>query len=100
VRLIPTAGQHGDGPQASALIEGLAGVGHVIADAACDAGRLRTLTGHGLGARAHIAANPSRAIEPSIPTSTQRGTTWRIAFRGSNASAASPCAARRPPPAS
>jgi transposase len=43
VRLIPTAGQRGDCPQAAALIEGLEGVGHVIADAACDAGNLRAV---------------------------------------------------------
>jgi len=51
VRLIPTAGQRGDCPRASALIEGL---GHVIADAAHDAGHLRTLIAHGLGAEARI----------------------------------------------
>ena len=66
MRLIPTAGQRGDCPQASALIEGLEGVGHVIADAAYDAGHLRTLIEHGLGAEAHIQANPSRAIKPPL----------------------------------
>lgn len=34
VRLIPTAGQRSDSPQAAALIDGLDDVGHVIADAA------------------------------------------------------------------
>lgn len=41
VRLIPTAGQRGDSPRAAALIDGLDGVGHVIADAAYDSGALR-----------------------------------------------------------
>ena len=66
VRLIPTAGHRGDCPQAAALIEGLEGVGHVIADAAYDAGHLRALIETGLGAEAHIQANPSRAIKPPL----------------------------------
>ena len=66
MRLIPTAGQRGDCPQASALIEGLEGIGHVIADAAYDAGHLRTMIEQGLGAEAHIQANPSRAIKPPL----------------------------------
>ena len=66
VRLIPTAGQRGDCPQAAALIEGLGGVGHVIADAAYDAGHLRALIVDGLGAEAQIQANPSRAIKPTL----------------------------------
>jgi len=65
-RLIPTAGHRGDCPQAAALIEGLEGVGHVIADAAYDAGHLRALIETGLGAEAHIQANPSRAIKPPL----------------------------------
>ena len=66
MRLIPTAGHRGDCPQAAALIEGLEGVGHVIADAAYDAGHLRALIETGLGAEAHIQANPSRAIKPPL----------------------------------
>jgi len=66
VRLIPTAGHRGDCPQAAALIEGLEGVGHVIADAAYDAGHLRALIETGLGAEAHMQANPSRAIKPPL----------------------------------
>lgn len=66
VRLIPTAGHRGDCPQAAALIEGLEGVGHVIADAAYDAGHLRALIETGLRAEAHIQANPSRAIKPPL----------------------------------
>lgn len=34
LRLHPTPGQYGDRPQAEALLSGLQGVGHVIADAA------------------------------------------------------------------
>lgn len=66
MRLIPTAGQCGDCPQAASLIEGLEGVEHVIADAAYDAGHLRALIVEGLGAEAHIQANPSRAIKPTL----------------------------------
>jgi putative transposase len=66
VRLIPTAGQRGDSPQAAALIDGLDGVGHVIADAAYDSGALRGKIADELGAQAHIQANPSRAIKPPL----------------------------------
>jgi transposase len=66
VRLIPTAGQRGDCPQAAALIEDLEGIGHVIADAAYDSGPLRQMIEDDLGAEAHIQANPSRAIKPPL----------------------------------
>lgn len=66
MRLIPTAGQRGDSPQAAALIDGLDGVGHVIADAAYDSGALREKIEGKLGAEAHIQANPSRAIKPPL----------------------------------
>jgi transposase len=66
VRLIPAAGQRGDCPQAAALIKGLNGVGHVIADAAHDASHLRALIEDELGAYAHIQANPPRAIKPPL----------------------------------
>lgn len=48
------------------MIEGLPGVGHVIADAAYDAGYLRDLIEGELGAEAHIQANPARAIKPPL----------------------------------
>ena len=66
MRLIPTAGQRGDSPQAAALIDGLDGVGHVIADAAYDSGALRGKIKDELRAEAHIRANPSRAIKPPL----------------------------------
>jgi transposase len=44
----------------------LQGVGHVIADAAYDADRLRTFIADDLGATAQIKANPSRVTIPSI----------------------------------
>jgi transposase len=66
VRLIPTAGQRGDCPQAAALIDGLEGVGHVIADAAYDSEPLCEKIEDDLGAEAHIQANPSRAIKPPL----------------------------------
>jgi transposase len=66
VRLIPRAGQRGDSPQAAALIAGLDGVGHVIADTACDSGALRGKITDELGGLAHIQANPSRATRPPL----------------------------------
>ena len=39
---------------------------HVVADAAYDAGHLRTLIEEGLRAEAQIQANPSRAIKPAL----------------------------------
>ncbi len=42
------------------------GVGHVIADAAYDAGPLRVFIADDLGAIAQIKANPSRSIAPPI----------------------------------
>jgi len=66
IRIRPTPGQHGDCPQAKALLVGLQGVGHVIADAAYDADPLRAFIAHDLGATAHIKANPSRTDKPPI----------------------------------
>jgi len=66
LRIHPTPGQHGDCPQAKALLSGLQGVGHVIADAAYDADPLRAFIADDLGATAQIKANPSRAKAPSI----------------------------------
>ena len=66
MRLLPTAGQRGDCPQAAALIDALEGVGHVIADAAYDSGALRAKIEAELGAEAQIQANPSRAIKPPL----------------------------------
>jgi transposase len=66
VRLIPTAGQRGDCPQAAALIDGFEGVGHVIADAAYDSAALRDKIEGELRAEAQIQANPSRAIKPPL----------------------------------
>jgi transposase len=66
LRLLPTAGHRGDGPQAAALIAGLPGVEHVIADAAYDAEPLRALIADDLGAEPQIQANPSRARRPPL----------------------------------
>ena len=55
-----------DGPQAAAQIDGLNAAGRVIADAACDCGALRGTINGDLGAEAHIQANPSRALKPSL----------------------------------
>ena len=60
IRLTVTPGQWGDCPQAAGLIEGLAGIGHVIADAAYDATHLREAIA-ATGACAQIKHNGSRA---------------------------------------
>lgn len=56
-----TPGHWGDCPQARGLLEGLDGVGHVIADAAYDADRLRAFIADDLGATAQIKPNPTRS---------------------------------------
>lgn len=66
LRIHPTPGQSGDCPQAEALLAGLQGVGHVIADAAYDADPLRAFIARDLKATAQIKANPSRATIPAI----------------------------------
>ena len=66
IRLIPTAGHRGDCPQAAALIDGLPGIGHVIADAAYDADHLRRKIETELGARAQIQLNPTRTVRPPL----------------------------------
>src|SRR3546814_955492 len=66
LRFQPTPVQYGDCPQAQTLLSGLEGVGHVIADAACDADPLRAFIVDDLGATAQIKANPGRAIAPPI----------------------------------
>ena len=66
IRFLITPGHWGDCPQARALIEGLEGVGHVIADAGCDAGHLRSFIADDLGATAQIKQNPSRSGTKAI----------------------------------
>ena len=66
LRIHPTAGHRGDCPQAQGLLAGLQGVGHVIADAAYDADRLRAFIANDLGATAQIKANPTRKRVPPI----------------------------------
>jgi transposase len=60
-RLILTAGQCGDAPQAEALLEGFAKgeVGHVIADAAYDSDAIRRRVKR-MRSRACIRPNPTR----------------------------------------
>lgn len=60
-RLILTAGQCGDAPQAEALLEGFAAgeVGHVIADAAYDSDAIRRRVRR-MRSRACIRPNPTR----------------------------------------
>jgi transposase len=61
IRFQITPGHWGDCPQARGLIEGLEGVGHVIADAGYDADHLRDFIATDLGAAAQIRQNPSRS---------------------------------------
>ena len=53
-------------PQARGLIEGLTGVGHVMADAAYDADHLRRFIADELGATAQIKQNPTRSTRTPI----------------------------------
>jgi len=66
LRFIITPGQWGDCPQAIGLIEGLKGVGHVMADAAYDADYLRQFIGDNLHAEAQIKQNPTRKSTKTI----------------------------------
>lgn len=61
VRFEITPGQSADSPQAEGLIEGLHGVGNVIADSGYDTEALRRFIIETLGAEAHIKRNLSRA---------------------------------------
>ena len=63
LRLVVTAGQRGDAPQAEALLEGFArgAVGHVVADAAYDSDAIRR-PARRMGARACIRPNPTRKV--------------------------------------
>ena len=61
IRVLITPGHWGECPQARGLPEGLEGVGHVIADAGCDADHLRDFIATELGATAQIKQNPSRS---------------------------------------
>ena len=70
LRIHPTPGQYGDCPQAIALLSGLQGVGHVLADTAYDADPLRDFIAQDLGAVAQIKAHPGRAVAHPID--------WRI----------------------
>ena len=63
-RFALTAGQRGDAPQASLLIEGMPAKA-VMADAAYDSNRLRQAIAH-KGAVAVIPNNPSRALKYPI----------------------------------
>jgi transposase len=66
VRFEITPDQWGDCPQARGLIDGLPGIGHVIADAACDADHLRHFIARKLGATAQIKQNPTRSGSKAI----------------------------------
>ena len=66
LRIVVTPGQWGDSPQARALIAGMTGVRHVIADAAYDADHLRAFIRDDLKAQAHIKQNPTRVVRHSI----------------------------------
>ncbi|QOK58678.1 IS5 family transposase [Brucella suis bv. 1] len=66
LRIKPTPGHYGDCPQASSLLSGLKGVGHVIADAAYDADHLRAFIASDLKATAQIKVNPTRSSVPTI----------------------------------
>jgi putative transposase len=66
IRFLITPGHWGDCPQARGLIEGLQGVGHVIADAGYDADHLRNFIAEDLGATPQIKRNPTRSGTKAI----------------------------------
>ena len=66
IRFLITPAHWGDCPQARGLIEGLQGVGHVIADAGYDADHLRNFIADDLGATAQIKQNPTRSGTKAI----------------------------------
>ena len=53
-------------PAGQALLSGLKGVGHIIADTAYDADPLRAFIAHDVRATAQIKADPRRASAPTI----------------------------------
>ncbi len=64
MRLLVTAGQDGDAPQAEGLLEGFekGTVGHVLADAAYDSAAIRQKARQ-LRAKACIRPNPTRKVK-------------------------------------
>ena len=91
----PTPGQWGT-PQGG-LISGLTGVAQVIADAAYDADHFREFIRDELGAEAQIPSNPSRTRASPLDRAlyAERRLIENF-FNRLNASAGSPCAAKRP----
>lgn len=61
VRVILSLGHWADSPQAEGLIRGIAGIGHVVADAGYDTDALRRFIAEDLRATAQIKRNRSRA---------------------------------------
>ncbi|MEM6488960.1 MAG: hypothetical protein AAF677_11955 [Pseudomonadota bacterium] len=79
------------------LIDGLQGVGHVIADAASDADDRRRCIADDLCAKAQIKQNPARAgAKPWIGHDTRRGTWSGASSTASDTSVGWHCAAKRP----
>ena len=66
IRFVITPGQWGDCPPVQGLIEGLSGVGRVMADAAYDADHLRKFIADDLDAIAQIKQNPTRSARQPI----------------------------------
>jgi len=96
VRFTLTAGQKGDAPQASALIEGLPAE-VVIADTAYDADHLRKDIA-AKKALAVIPNNPSRALKHPLDKHLYASAiSWNAASQNSSSSVASLPASKRPP---
>jgi transposase len=95
VRFTLTGGQKGDAPQGAELIEGLPAE-VVMADTAYDADYLRQAIA-AKGAIAVIPNNPSRALNiGSTGISTPSVIWWGVVSQGSNNSAVSQPASKRP----
>lgn len=90
-------GHRGGCAQARGLIDGLTGIGRVVADAARDADRLRASSADALGAPERIGRDPSRIGRPTIDRALCRGR--HLVERSLTASsdpAGERCAARLP----
>ncbi|WP_436404737.1 transposase, partial [Brucella abortus] len=74
LRIKPTPGHYGDCPQASSLLSGLKGVGHVIADAAYDADHLRAFIASDLKATAQIQGQSNTFQCPNNRLEAVQGT--------------------------
>lgn len=71
-RFAVTPGHGGGRPRAQGPIAGREGLGHLIAEAGCEADRLRRLIAEERGAKPQIQQNPTRAGRPPLDRAPYR----------------------------